>query len=315
MPKLLTRRELINKATKVHGNKYNYSKLTYNSVIDKVIIICKKHGEFKQRFNYHYSGGGCKKCANDRAVESIKYTREEFIKLSTKKHGKKYDYSNVIYKNVRTPVSIVCPIHGKFNQNPHEHMMRCGCPKCGIENRIKKRSNTKGHFVKVAKKVHGNAYDYSKSVYINNKVKVKIHCREHGEFWQTPNNHMRGHKCPTCAKLEKTSKGEDDFLSHIGIPKEQRQISLENYVVDGMDTSNNTIYEYLGDYWHGNPRRFPKNKKTHGGRFTCGELYKSTFLRFKKLKKMGYNVKYIWEMDWKSWKRGKLEKIPIKNFL
>ena len=62
-----------------------------------------------------------------------------------------------------------------------------------------KKSNTE-EFIKKAKKVHGDKYDYSKVNYIGSKIEVTIICPEHGEFWQTPANHKKGHGCPMCAR-------------------------------------------------------------------------------------------------------------------
>jgi hypothetical protein len=56
-------------------------------------------------------------------------------------------------------------------------------------------------FINKAKKVHGDKYDYSKVEYVNSQTKVCIICPEHGEFWQEPSAHIRGHECPLCANL------------------------------------------------------------------------------------------------------------------
>ena len=79
--------------------------------------------------------------------------------------------------------------------------------------------------------------------------------------------------------------------------------------MDGYDDKTNTIYEYLGDYWHGNPVKFNANHINKRCGKTCGELYHKTFQRLNNLKSMGYIVKYIWEHDWKQFKRG-IDKSP-----
>ncbi len=65
---------------------------------------------------------------------------------------------------------------------------------------------TTEEFIKRAREVHGDRYDYSKVEYVGNKVKVCILCREHGEFWQIPSNHLRGNGCPRCAKIKAANK-------------------------------------------------------------------------------------------------------------
>lgn len=56
-------------------------------------------------------------------------------------------------------------------------------------------------FIERARKIHGNKYDYSKVIYLNNETKVCIVCPVHGEFWQTPHSHLKGRGCPECAKI------------------------------------------------------------------------------------------------------------------
>ena len=121
--------------------------------------------------------------------------KDEFIKKAVLIHGNKYDYSLVEYKNCKTNVKIICPIHGVFEQTHDKHTnAKQGCPYCA--GNIKK--NTK-QFIESAKKVHGNKYDYSKVNYINRSTNVIITCPKHGDFEQTPINHLKGEGCPYCA--------------------------------------------------------------------------------------------------------------------
>lgn len=123
-----------------------------------------------------------------------KITTEEFIEKSKQLHGNKYDYSKVKYINNHTKVTIICPIHGEFEQIPSNHLRKRGCPKCAGKNK------TTEEFVEEALKVHGNKYDYSKVQYRKNSENVCIICPKHGEFWQTPSNHLYGQGCPKCGR-------------------------------------------------------------------------------------------------------------------
>ncbi len=116
--------EIINKLKIIHNNKYNYSLMNYDKKNDNIIIICNKHGEFEQRLSHHLYGSGCPKCVNKNV------TNEEFINKSNEKHGDKYDYSLVEYKNSKTKVKIICPLHGEFKQTPSGHLCGKGCPLC-----------------------------------------------------------------------------------------------------------------------------------------------------------------------------------------
>ena len=112
-------------------------------------------------------------------------TTEEFIEKAKKVHGDRYNYSKVEYKNNCIKVIIVCKIHDGFKQKPNGHLNGKGCPKCVGQNKTTKE------LIKQFNKIHRNKYDYSKVEYINSRTKVIIICKKHGEFSQTPNNHLR----------------------------------------------------------------------------------------------------------------------------
>ena len=133
----MTKTEIfINKAIQVHGNKYDYSKVNYIDCNTKVCIICPEHGEFWQSPRCHLRGRGCSLCSKNK-----KLTTEEFIKRAKEIHSDKYDYSKVNYVNGYTKVCIICPEHGEFWQEPHEHLRGGGCPICKdskLEKEIRK---------------------------------------------------------------------------------------------------------------------------------------------------------------------------------
>lgn len=185
--------EFIKKAIKIHGDKYNYNKTKYVDVYIKVIIICHKHGEFKQTPHAHLTKRGCKKCKDENTGNRCRSNAEEFIKKAMKAHNNKYNYDKIKYKNNKTPVTITCYIHGDFFQTPSIHLAGSGCGECA--GNIK--SNTK-EFIKKAREIHGDRYDYSNVEYKGNKKKIKIICKIHGEFFQIAGNHLRGCDCPKC---------------------------------------------------------------------------------------------------------------------
>jgi len=136
--RLLDNNIYIKQAKKIHGDKYDYSKTSYEKSIKKVIITCKIHGDFEQLPHHHLQGQGCLKCK----INDSKITFEYFINKSNKLHNYKYDYCLVNFENNQSYIDIICPIHGIFNQRLNSHLGGCGCPKCFYEkNGIKKRTN------------------------------------------------------------------------------------------------------------------------------------------------------------------------------
>ena len=186
-----TTEEFIKKAKEIHSDKYDYSKVQYEHSAKKVRIICREHGEFLQSPHNHLSGSGCPKCA----IGSKCYDTEEFIKKAKEIHSNKYDYSKVQYEHSAKKVCIICREHGEFLQYPSSHLSGHGCPKCAIDDWY---HNTE-KFIQKAKEVHGDKYDYSKVQYESTRKKVRIICREHGEFLQFPGSHLNGSGCPKCA--------------------------------------------------------------------------------------------------------------------
>ena len=128
--KTLTIDEFIEKARKLHGNDYIYSKFRYVNSHTKGIIICPDHGEFNQVPSSHLSGRGCPACGEDKMINNRFLTTEEFIEKARLKHGEKYDYSAVSYNRSNSKVKIICPAHGTFEQTPNSHLNGKGCREC-----------------------------------------------------------------------------------------------------------------------------------------------------------------------------------------
>ena len=200
MGRKLSTDEFISCAMKKYGDQYDYSKVEYKGYDKKVCIICPNHGEFWITPHSFLCGHTCPVCSGRQRI-----TRDIFIDRGSKKHNYRYDYSKVIYKGLSTPVCIICPIHGEFWQKPVGHLNGNGCPMCYATP----KSNTE-EFINKAKSLYGDTYDYSKVVYKGNKEKVCIICPKHGEWRVTPNNFLRGSRCPKCYGTPKHTT--EDFI-------------------------------------------------------------------------------------------------------
>jgi hypothetical protein len=208
--------EFIKKAVSVHGDKYDYSNVQYSKSCEKVEIVCLKHGSFWQTPNNHLRGKGCKKCANELLSDIRKYTTVDFVNKARAVHDNKYDYSKVTYKNRNDLITIICPIHGEFQQKASDHLAGCGCQKCASDNRKKKQANSTEQFIETAKQIHNDKYDYSDTQYINARTNVAIRCKQHGLFYQVPYVHLKGGGCPVCKRMklsETNSSNTSEFLN------------------------------------------------------------------------------------------------------
>lgn len=283
--KKMTTNEFILKSIEIHNNKFDYSKVNYVNMKNKVIIICRIHGDFLQNPNNHLNGQGCFKCACD----NKRSNKIDFIKKSIKIHQNKYDYSLVEYKKVTDEIEIICNKHGVFLQSPNYHLSGKGCPKCCKSIKIMDTLE----FIDRANLKHENKYNYSTTEYKSSGEYIKIICKIHGEFKQIARNHLMGNGCPKCGTLYGVK--ENKWLDSLNCIN--RQVKIDKYVVDGYDPLTKTIYEFNGDFWHGNPKKYKPSDINNINGKTFGELYRMTIEKKENLERLGYKVISIWESD------------------
>lgn len=275
--------EFIEKARKIHGNKYDYSKVTYEHSKKNVIIICPIHGEFQMRPNNHLNGQGCPMCGGTK-----KHTLESFVEKAKKVHGDKYDYSKVVYKNNKTFVTVICPTHGEFEVTPFHHMNGVGCKKCHFEKLSKMFLMSREDFIKKANMVHNNKYTYGE--YKGYEKNMTIICPTHGEFKQTPHNHLSGLGCRKCSNErmhKERTKGFEKFVEEANVVHSNKYTYKEPYI--NKDTPIEIICPIHGSFF--------QNPKTHLKGHGCPKCNTSHLEKeiMKFLEKE--NIKYIYECN------------------
>ena len=250
--------EFIYESNIKHNNKYDYSKIDYINKTTKVCIICPIHGEFFMTPHNHILGQGCPKCSG-RGL-----TKEEVIEKANLVHDNKYDYSKVVFTKMHDKVTIICPIHGEFQQTLSKHISKKqGCPKCGVLKRSSEKLMDSKSFFEKANLVHNNKYDYSKSFYNGMNRMFTYICPIHGENTQRPFDHLRGFGCIKCANL--ISKKENtifDFVSsYFTDAQHGNRTILNGKELDIYIPSKNVAIEYNGLRWHS--ELFNKDKWYH----------------------------------------------------
>lgn len=178
-----TTENFIIKARQIHGDIYDYSLTEYIDAHTKVKIICKEHGVFEQTPNWHTRSNkatGCPVCSKKK-----KHTKESFIIDANRVHGEKYDYSLVVYKNNKTHVDIICPVHGVYTQRPDKHLQGQGCVKC-LDRNISRQEVDLLNFVRsiYGSEIITNSRNvispYELDIYL---PKAKIAIEYNGEYW------------------------------------------------------------------------------------------------------------------------------------
>lgn len=293
--KIYSNQQFIEKSKEKHGSKFTYDISVYSGYDSQITITCSEHGNFTTSPALHFSAnnGGCPACATNK-----KLSKKEFVERSNKIHHNKYDYSLVDYKKNTNKVSIICPEHGVFKQTPSNHY-KYGCIKCSGKFLFSTEE-----FITRASEVHDFKYDYSDSVYRGMFEKIHIFCKDHGQFISTPSNHIHGKRgCPKCSK--RISRGEVQWLDGLGVSKKSRNVYLNingrRFFVDGYSPEEKKVYEFDGDYWHGNPDLYDPEDIHPEAKVAFGELWERTKNKKRILEEAGFQVVSIWESDFKKW--------------
>ena len=296
MTRRRTIEEFVAQAREAHGNKYDYSKVNYVNCYTRVTIICPKHGEFTQVPDTHCrKKSGCFKCGH----EGRRLTTENFIKGARKVHGDTYNYLKTDCNGTTTKLTIICPQHGPFKQLPWNHLSGRGCARCAAElHSARSRSNTE-EFIQKSHAVHGDRYDYSQVEYVTKVDKVRIICKNHGEFEQIASNHLGGSGCPACGQMaaaDKTRMPQEEFIARA------KKIYGDRYDYSKVEYINNntkvTIICSKHGEFHSQPSNFLGKKRVgiSGGIIsgcpTCSGRYTQEMFISKAIEKHGDQYDY-----------------------
>lgn len=281
---MLNEKTFIEKAKKIHGNKYNYDNINYENKYTKVTITCLTHGDFKQTPYSHIKyKQGCPKCAKDKIAKVKRLTSKDFIERSKKIHGNKYCYKKTKYINAKTKIKIGCAIHGYFEQEPFGHLRGHGCKNCGNILGLKE-------WKKRASKKHNNKYNYDSIDYIKKLTdKVMIKCPIHGDFRQLASIHMNGSECPKCSNI-KGRLTRQEFINR------SNKMHLNKYSYDKVNFINTKTKVEIVCKEHGSFMQIPEIHMTGSGCPICniskGEQKIAKFLSYN-------NIDYIKEFKFK----------------
>lgn len=189
---------------------------------------------------------------------------KRFFERAKKAHGNKYDYSLVKYVNAHTKVKIICPSHGIFEQKPDAHVRNHGCNNCNGGIALNAEL-----FIKKAKDIHGNKYDYSKVKYKNTHTSIILICETHGKFTQKPNDHLTGYGCWECG-VENRAKQKNNLASKIFVDKANK---IHDYKYDYSKSSyinSRTKIEIICKK-HGSFQQIPNSHLSGAGCPKCTE--------------------------------------------
>ena len=222
----------------------------------------------------------------------MRVTTPIFIERAKAIHGDKYDYTNTVYKGNKAKVTITCREHGDFELTARGHIERGrGCKKCsgyvggdvGLE-----------HFMAKAYKVHGDKYNYDKVHYVNERTKVTITCREHGDFEQAPKNHYAGSGCHECGGYVANNVGGIEHFT-----KRSIEVHGDKYDYSKVDYVNSDTKVTITCREHGDFEQAPKHHYIGRGCPVCGARWSAR--RYNNVPTILYYVKVTYKgiIGWK----------------
>ena len=276
----LTQEDVLMQFKAVHGDEFDYSKVVYVGTNTPVEVYCKKHEyTFFPTPKNHKNGGKCYFCGREAQIEKAKKEDSRVIKEILKICGDNYDLSKMDYINTKTEIEVICKQHGSFFKKPCELLSGFACKKCG--KRTKTKSTNKDKFIEEAIKVYGDKDDYTETIIISAKDRIKVRCTKHNNtFEKGIQTYLSGYGCPECSA--------ENYRKLRAIPKEEyykRANETHNYeytYTDDYITSKYAITFYCKE--HGRQRRNSFDHLKGAGCKKCNNVGTRT----DKLSKEGY---------------------------
>lgn len=260
-------------------------------------LKCPAGHMIKLRWNDFQQGHRCAGCAGLGRVDV-----PEFVETVGKLGYIVVDMSG--FRNNKSPMLLECPQGHSWRTSTSVFCKGHRCPVCA-GNTVSEKNRLPRVFPSLVEE-----WDYEKNepltpdeVAFGSIIKVWWKCSRCSHQWKvSPNSRTSGsHGCPRCSK-GRVSKVSQEWLDFLEIPIETRETSIrvgtKKLWVDAYVPETNTVYEFLGDMWHGNPLVFgeglnPFNKKPYK------QLYETTLQRLADIQQSGYSLTYIWETDWR----------------
>lgn len=296
----LTTESFLENCILIHKDQYKYNittdKVKAHQMID---IICNIHGPFQQRAFHHMRGAGCKKCGIEaRAGMNSAEFKNKALQLS--------QIITIPYEWINcNKLRIQCHVHGKQEVSYYRVFNTKGCPLCRKKQLNDARRKGLVDYSERLQALYDGKYFYDATSFKGLFKPFSAKCPTHGIFTLCSlRSHLVGVGCPKCSPV---SKVEKEWLAYLNVPDElhQRKIVINGkiYIVDAYDPATNTIYEFWGDFYHGNPDIHDPNEINGIAKKTFGELFENTMKKREDILKAGYKLVEIWENEFNKQKK------------
>jgi len=251
-------KDILKKTKEIYGDEYVFPDISPDKeywIKDYTTMVCKVHGNTRKRIDKILLGNKCTACGKLTGSKMKKISVNEAKKRLEKLCDNSLDYNIDEYENTQKPIHFACKKCGKiFTRDLNSLINNNKCPYCKKEEISKNRTKTTEEYIEQCRKLYGNAYDYSDTIYIASDKKITAKCNECGKYFSVEaNSHLQGHGCPN--HYRNKSKIEEEISDFI--KKLTNCLVIENYR-DNKDIKEIDIYvpsykigiELDGLYWH-----------------------------------------------------------------
>lgn len=211
---------VVGKAQAVHGDRYEYVSMERVGPRSMVKAICKEHGEFTILSSLLLLGKGCQTCGFSDRSEKLRTPLVTYEAKAREVHGDKYTYKSQDWVDYVGYITYDCAVHGEHRQSMSNHLNGAGCPECAylvIGDKV--RYNLE-EFIPLARRVHGDKYQYEAITMVGPDSAIEFICEKHGKVVASTYVHLNGAKCKRCANEERGFNSRDTLESFI--PKAEK---------------------------------------------------------------------------------------------
>ena len=238
MSKRLTQQECLKRFKEIHGDKYDYSKVVFKNVDEKVCIICKEHGEFWQTPYKHINRKqGCPHCGHIKTSKSKVLSNEKILNNLKARGG--YEILKIFRKSGKIFLDLKCKKCKRIFSMSYSHFLHC-------ENCVCYRKKTEKIFLKEAEKKFPNLFIYSDFKYNGSEIKSKFICKKCKKmFERTPHEFLRSGNCPYC-RPHKTENRIATWLEKEGL--EQNKDFFRKWTFEDLKDKSYLRFDYYIPY-------------------------------------------------------------------
>jgi len=263
------------------------NKITFGSS-KKVWWKCSNGHRWQEAVYNRTKGSGCPFCAGKRASDN--HNLSNIPQLCDEWSGKNKISPYNVSPNSGKKFWWKCNKGHEWKASVNDRRRGNGCPYCSNKKVCKDNylATTHPELCKEWDDKNITPHD----VTFGSSKKVWWKCKN-GHRWKAPICKRQTRNCPSCSHI--ISVASTIWLDSLNISSREQRIVCgdKKFLVDGI--YNNTVYEFLGDFWHGNPLIYDPNKKNPRNNKKYGDLLYNTMIRFNQICSKGFQIVYCWE--------------------